>query len=325
MNQQQIDSPNQFELKVSNLQCTISGRVILDVTEMAVSAGEMVALVGPSGCGKTTLLRAIAGLQPIDSGKVQLSGFEITDSPAEKRRIGLVFQHNALFDHLRVDRNIGFGLRHLPRTDRSDRIDEMLQLVGLKHLARRFPHQLSGGEQQRVALARALAPEPAVVLLDEPFGALDEVLRDELGWEVKAILAERQTASVLVTHDRHEALALGDRVAVMEHGRIVQCATPKVVYDQPASRFVAEFISVSSYLPSHLGIGRLVRPHQLRVSPGGPNTVARVEFLGPAHRYTVLMPTGSIVVADHGPEQPLAIGASCDFQFIDNPNITSNV
>jgi iron(III) transport system ATP-binding protein len=298
-------------LEISGLRRLFGERPVLDGVDLHVATGELVTLVGPSGCGKTTLLRAIAGLEPLNDGRVFLSGRDVTGVPAEKRRVGLVFQDNALFGHLRVGKNIAFGLAHLTRAERVERVAEMLELVKLSHVARRYPHQLSGGEQQRVALARALAPRPDVVLLDEPFGALDEVLREELGWEVKAILRQRNTAAILVTHDRHEAITLGDRVALMENGRIVQCDIPRVVYESPASRFVANFLAVASYVSSD-GAERLVRPHELRVVAGGLHTVARVEFLGANFRYTIRAADGSTLVADLGPEDPLQVGDRCD-------------
>lgn len=303
-----------YAVDVRNVQCHLGEREVLKDVGIAVSPGELVTLVGPSGCGKSTLLRVIAGLEQPESGTVVIGGTDVTDSPAEKRRVGLVFQSNALFGHLRVDRNIAFGLRDLSKRERRQRVNDMLDLVKLGDLAHRYPHQLSGGEQQRIALARALAPAPPVVLLDEPFGALDEVLREELGWEVKDILSRRNTAAILVTHDRHEALTLGDRVAVMDGGRILQCDVPRVVYEQPATRFVADFLAVSSYLPSASGEEILVRPHQVSVLAGGPHTVARVEFLGATCRYTVRMANGSTVVADVEPGMTLAAGDSCDVQ-----------
>lgn len=298
-------------LELFGLRRRLGERSVLDGVDLRVDTGELVTLVGPSGCGKTTLLRAIAGLEPLDDGRVLLSGRDVTGVAAEKRRVGLVFQDNALFGHLRVGKNIAFGLAHLNRSERAERVAEMLELVKLSHVARRYPHQLSGGEQQRVALARALAPQPDVVLLDEPFGALDEVLREELGWEVKAILRQRHTAAILVTHDRHEAITLGDRVAVMENGRIVQCDRPRVVYESPASRFVAGFLAVSSYVAAN-GAERLVRPHELQVVAGGPHTVTRVEFLGANFRYTIRAADGSTLVADLGPDDPLLVGDRCD-------------
>jgi iron(III) transport system ATP-binding protein len=289
----------------------------LNGVNISVTSGELVTLVGPSGCGKSTLLRVIAGLEQPSAGTVMLDGVDVTDTPAEKRRVGLVFQSNALFGHLTVQRNIAFGLRHLSRRERKERVREMLDLVKLGDLAHRYPHQLSGGEQQRIALARALAPEPPVVLMDEPFGALDEVLREELGWEVKDILSQRNTAAILVTHDRHEAITLGDRVAVMDGGHILQCDIPRTVYDAPATRFVADFLAVSSYLSTPSGGETLVRPHQVSVGAGGPHTVIRVEFLGASSRYTIRMDNGSIVVADVEPGTPLLVGDPCDVHIRD--------
>ena len=303
-------------LRVVGVRRDIAGRQVLGGVDLDVGAGELVTLVGPSGCGKSTLLRAVAGLEPLDGGEVRLSGRDVTGTPPERRGVGMVFQHHALFGHMRVDRNVAFGLRHLPRGERSARVDEMLQLVDLEHLARRYPHQLSGGEQQRVALARALAPRPAVVLLDEPFAALDEGFREELGWEVKGILSGQRTAAVLVTHDRREAMALGDRVAVMHGGVIVQCADAATVYEAPADRFVAQFVAASSYLRGADGSEVLVRPHRLRVQVGGRSTVVRREFLGWTHRYTVAGPDGSTCVADLGPSTPLSVGDACTVTLV---------
>ena len=305
------------------LRRRLGHRDVLDGVDLEVGHGELVALVGPSGCGKSTLLRSLAGLEPLDAGRVLLAGRDVTEVPAEKRRIGMVFQDHALFGHLRVDRNIAFGLRHLSRRKRRDRVDELLELIKLGHLARRYPHQLSGGEQQRVALARALAPRPDVVLLDEPFGALDEVLREELGWDVKGILAAQETAAILVTHDRHEAITLGDRVAVMDRGRILQCDLPQVVYEEPATRFVAEFLAVTSYLTTPAGERVLVRPHQLAVFPDGPDTVIRVEFLGSTHRYTVRTADDDLVIADRGPRHPLGIGDNCRVSVVEGEHLHS--
>ena len=304
-------------VRVVGLRRRLGEREVLDGIDLKVAPGELVTLVGPSGCGKTTLLRAIAGLESLDAGSIFLGGRDVTNVPPERRRVGLVFQDNALFGHLRVEKNIAFGLRHLPASERSERVDEMLRLVQLQHLARRYPHQLSGGEQQRVALARALAARPDVVLLDEPFGALDEVLREELGWEVRGILSQRNTAGILVTHDRHEAITLGDRVAVMDAGKVLQCAPPRVAYESPATRFVADFLAVASYLPARDGGSRLLRPHQLRVVAGGPHTVSRVEFLGATHRYTIRAADGSTLVADLGPSEPLLVGAACDVAVVE--------
>lgn len=302
-------------LRVEGLGRSIGDRVIVDGVDLVLCRGELLTLVGPSGCGKSTLLRMIAGLEPADTGRVLLAGDDVSQLAPERRRVGFVFQESALFGHLRIAQNIAFGLRHLDRAARRTRVDEMLELVKLSGLGRRYPHQLSGGEQQRVSLARALAPRPAVVLLDEPFASLDEVLREELGHQVAQILRSTDTASILVTHDRHEALTLGDRVAVMRAGRLHQCGTPREVYAKPADRFVAGFLEVASFLDDDGGV-RVARPHQLSVEPNGPDTVVRVEFLGASLRYTVRRPDGSQVVADRGPDHALAVGDACSVRVL---------
>ena len=305
-------------LRVEGLSRSIAGRPIVDGVDLTLRRGELLTLVGPSGCGKSTLLRLIAGLEPAGSGRVWLDGVEVSDRVPEERRIGFVFQESALFGHLRVEQNIAFGLRHLDRAGRRARVAEMLDLVHLPDVARRYPHQLSGGEQHRIALARALAPGPAVVLLDEPFASLDEVLREELGHQVADILRATDTAAILVTHDRHEALTLGDRVAVMRAGRILQCDTPEGVYRRPVDRFVAGFVEVASFIPDPATDDAVdvVRPHQVEVSPGGPDTVTRVEFLGASMRYTVRRSDGSEVVADRGPAEGLTVGAGCTIHVL---------
>jgi iron(III) transport system ATP-binding protein len=208
--------------------------------------GELMAVLGPSGCGKTTLLRLIAGFEDPDRGHVTV-GEEIVAGPGgnvppEKRRVGMVFQDYALFPHLTVEANIAFGLSRRPRDERDALTRGTLELVGLQHKAGRYPHELSGGERQRVALARALAPEPEVVLLDEPFSSLDATLRADLRREVELILRDAEATALLVTHDQEEALSLADRLAVMREGRIVQVGAPEEVYGRPASRWAAQFV-----------------------------------------------------------------------------------
>jgi iron(III) transport system ATP-binding protein len=305
-------------LRIEGLRRTIDGRVIVDDVHLNLARGELLTLVGPSGCGKSTLLRLIAGLEPADAGRVILDGVDVSSRPPEERRIGFVFQESALFSHLRIADNIAFGLRHLNRRARRARVTEMLELVRLPGLGRRYPHQLSGGEQHRVALARALAPGPAVVLLDEPFASLDEVLREALGHEVADILRTTDTAAILVTHDRHEALTLGDRVAVMRAGQILQRDTPEAVYNRPVDRFVAGFVEVASFIPgAEVGAQvEVARPHQLEVTPGGMDQVRRVEFLGSSMRYTIQRADGSEVVADRGPVQGLGVGDLCSVRVI---------
>jgi iron(III) transport system ATP-binding protein len=304
-------------LRIDGLKRSFGDRLVVDDIGFDLHDGEMLTLVGPSGCGKSTLLRLIAGLEPIDAGRVLLGDRDVTTVAPEQRHIGFVFQESSLFGHLRVDQNVAFGLRHLPRAARSARVAEMLELVHLGDMARRYPHQLSGGEQQRIALARALAPSPRVVLLDEPFASLDELLRDELRQQVAGILRACRTASILVTHDRHEAMSLGDRVAVMRAGRLQQLDAPEAVYQHPANRFVAGFVDVASFLPD--GDGALVaRPHHLSVTSGGPDEITRVEFAGARYRYTVRRADGVEVIADGAPTAPLQVGEACTVHVLDD-------
>ncbi len=216
--------------------------------DLTVSDGEIVALLGPSGCGKTTTLRLIAGFERVDSGAITIRDRLVEDPrhhvPADKRRVGVVFQDYALFPHLDVAANIAFGLAgRARRRRRSPRVDEMLHLVGLTGLEKRYPHELSGGQQQRVALARALAPQPDVLLLDEPFSNLDPTLRQKVRAEVEAILRETGVTTIFVTHAQDEALSIADRVAVMDAGRVVQIGTPEELYRNPSNPFVAEFVA----------------------------------------------------------------------------------
>ena len=298
-------------LRVDGLSKSLGTRRIVDDVSFTLSRGELLTLVGPSGCGKSTLLRMIAGLEPNDAGRVFVDDHDITSTPPERRHIGVVFQEGSLFGHLRVDQNIAFGLKHLSRSDRTSRVEAMLELVQLSGVARRFPHQLSGGEQQRVALARALAPEPRLMLLDEPFASLDEVLRDDLRQQVAEVLRSTHTPSILVTHDRHEALTLGDRVAVMRDGRLQQVDTPEVVYDRPSNRFVAGFVGVASFVPVADGSLAVVRPHHVTLTAGGDDRVVSCEFAGATRRYTVRRTDGSTVVADGSNAGGLSMGDAC--------------
>lgn len=225
-----------------------ASRAAVDHVSLALRQGDIGVLLGPSGCGKTTLLRAIAGLERPQGGHIALDGQTVFGAPqglhvaAERRRIGMVFQDFALFPHLSVAQNVGFGLAHVGRAERRQRVQELLDLVGLSAMAARWPHQLSGGQQQRVALARALAPRPRLLLLDEPFSSLDVDLRERLAHEVRAILKQTHTTALFVTHDQLEAFALGDFIGVMRQGQLHQWAAPYELYHRPATRFVAEFI-----------------------------------------------------------------------------------
>jgi iron(III) transport system ATP-binding protein len=223
------------------------GPIALEVFER-----EFLVVLGPSGSGKTTLLRIIAGLEMPQSGRVELAGVDVTDFkryPPEKRGVGMVFQDYALFPHLTVWENIAFGLYRRNGSKKRARVEELLKLVGLNGLENRYPHELSGGEQQRIALARTLAPNPRVILLDEPFSNLDADLRREMRSEIKEILKRLGSTVLLVTHDQEEAFDLGDRMAILYDGQLEQVGKPEKIYDSPATRFVAEFVGRSDFLP----------------------------------------------------------------------------
>ncbi|MEW6478267.1 MAG: ABC transporter ATP-binding protein [Pseudomonadota bacterium] len=245
-------------LDVSKLSVRYPGQAqaAVDDVTLGLRAGEIGVLIGPSGCGKTTLLRAVAGLERASAGRIVLGGETVSDSqhhlPAERRRIGMVFQDYALFPHLDVGRNVGFGIAQLPRDQREARIADVLRLVGLDGLQRRYPHELSGGQQQRVALARALAPQPRLLLLDEPFSNLDVDLRERLAHEVRAILKAANATALFVTHDQLEAFAIGDLIGVMHEGRLHQWDDAYALYHRPATRFVAEFIGHGVFAPAQI-------------------------------------------------------------------------
>lgn len=208
--------------------------------------GEIGCLLGESGCGKTTILRSIAGFEPLEAGHISLDGQIISTTtqvlPPEQRQVGMMFQDYALFPHLTVGENIAFGLRKRPRPQRQKRVDEMLKLVGLKAYEDRYPHELSGGQQQRVALARALAPEPQLLLLDEPFSNLDVDTREKLAFELRDILKQTGHTALLVTHNHDEAFALADQIGIMAHGKLQQWATPAQVYEHPANEYVSRML-----------------------------------------------------------------------------------
>ncbi len=230
----------------------------VDRVSLSLAAGALGVLIGPSGCGKTSLLRAIAGLERLQSGRITIGGELLSDGltglhrPPESRQIGMVFQDYALFPHLSVEDNVGFGLRRLNRGERGERVREVLQLVGLDGSGRRLPHQLSGGQQQRVALARALAPRPRLLLLDEPFSSLDVDLRERLAHEIRGILKAAGTTALFVTHDQLEAFAVGDRIGVMHGGRLEQWDDAYSLYHRPATRFVADFIGHGVFTPARI-------------------------------------------------------------------------
>ncbi len=301
--------------------------VALDRVDLDVHEGEVLALLGPSGCGKTTTLRLIAGFERPDAGTVTLAGTAVaapgTFVPPERRRVGVVFQDYALFPHLTVTQNVGYGLRD--RTRRADRVAEMLRIVGLESEAARFPHELSGGQQQRVAMARALAPEPTLVLLDEPFSNLDAALRVRMRSEVRAILRAAQATAVFVTHDQEEALSLADRVAVMRAGRVLQVDKPGALYAHPTDRFVATFVGDADLLTGEIdgdavltAVGRLrlaepngltgavavaLRPEgiRLRLDGAGQGVVRDITYFGHDQVIEVALEDGARVRSRTGP------------------------
>jgi iron(III) transport system ATP-binding protein len=266
-------------LQLENIvkQFSRTNNTAVDGVSLTLEQGDILGLLGPSGCGKTTLLRIIAGFESSSQGKVTLAEQIVCGQgcwlPPEKRNTGMVFQDYALFPHLNVAENIAFGLKSqkssLDRQQIKQRVAEVLALVGLTGLEKRYPHELSGGQQQRIALARALAPQPALILLDEPLSNLDVQVRLRLREEIRSIIKAAGTSAIFVTHDREEALAICDRIAVMRQGKLEQIGTPEEIYIQPASRFVAEFVTQANFLPAKRNgefwtteIGKLAIPNQ---------------------------------------------------------------
>jgi sulfate transport system ATP-binding protein len=265
-------------IEARNITKRFGDYVALDDVSVDVETGSLTALLGPSGSGKSTLLRVIAGLERPDAGSVWLDGDDVTARPPQKRGVGFVFQHYAAFKHMTVQDNVAFGLRirRRPRAEIRERVSELLELVQLTGLAKRYPAQLSGGQRQRMGLARALAVDPKVLLLDEPFGALDARVRKELREWLRRLHDETGTTTVIVTHDQEEAMEVADRVAVLNGGRIEQTAPPRELYDAPANEFVMSFVGPVNRLGD-----AYIRPHdvELLLEPNGSTQEAMVERL----------------------------------------------
>ncbi len=331
---------NEPLISVENVSVSYGDAGALDEFSLDVPKGSLVALVGPSGCGKTTALRVIAGFQPPDTGKVTIHGTVVVgngkDVPPEKRNVGMVFQEYALFPHISVAENVGYGVRG---ADRVERVHDVLKLVGLESHGSRFPHELSGGEQQRVALARALAPQPDVVLLDEPFSNLDAPQRERMRRELRKILKAAGATAVFVTHDQSEALAIADVIAIMRDGRIVQFGIPDDVYAEPVDPWVARFLGdaillsgtvhdgkvatilgrIDTSLPAGSHTDVMIRPEWIspRVDPDGHGKVVDREFYGHDQRVEIELPNGEHVEALVPTANRLLVGDRVELEIVD--------
>ncbi len=339
-------------LQIENLVHCYGQETILDHVSLKVEEGQIACLLGASGCGKTTLLRCIAGFETVVTGTITINGSLVSCKghhlPPEERKIGLVFQDYALFPHLTVRENVGFGIRHLNRHIADKKINGLLESVDMQKFGSRYPTELSGGQQQRVALARALAPEPDLLLLDEPFSNLDSNLREKMKYELKALLSHFGVTAILVTHNQDEAFDIADKIAVMERGKLLQWGDSYTLYHQPANKSVAQFLGVGMFLPakitpegsleteigtisSNVGlkdllgqdISVLLRPDDV-VHDDSSNTLARLEriaFRGMYQIYYLSLPSGSLIycfTSSHHLEHKIgdSIGIRLDLKHI---------
>ncbi|MCO8252519.1 ABC transporter ATP-binding protein [Haladaptatus sp. AB618] len=346
------ESPSASVLELDDVTKRYGQENAVTDLSLTVHEGELLTLLGPSGCGKTTTLRLMAGLERPTEGVVSLDDEQVAGDGAafvepESRGVGVVFQDFALFPHLSVRENVAFGLTDLDEEETANRVDSLLELVDLDGMGERSPDDLSGGQQQRVALARSLAPEPAILLLDEPFSNLDVRLRIEMREEVRSILKEAGVTAVSVTHDQEEALSISDRVAVMNDGRIEQVGRPGDVFEDPESRFVASFLGQAGFLSAHVGgtgietkiatfdhdllrgatdqyvgatIDVLVRPDDLRATPANENhangTITKRQYTGPSFVYHVTLNNGDEVRCMHNHAERFAVGEPVSVELV---------
>jgi len=327
-------------LQLHGVSCSYGEHTVVQELGFNVNKGEITCLLGPSGCGKTTTLRTVAGFEGIQQGRIELNGKLVSAPgllvPPEQRNLGMVFQDYALFPHLTIKQNVCFGLRNASTAEKNSVAARMLELVGLEAFAERYPHEVSGGQQQRVALARALAPQPSLILLDEPFSNLDVDLRRRLSLEVRDILKAQGSTALLVTHDQDEAFAVADRIGVMNEGRLQQWDTAYNLYHEPANRFVANFIGLGHFIRGkalspevvdtemgvikgnraynwhkHSPVEILLRPDDLVPDPDSPlqARVLQKSFLGASMLFKLELPTGSIVEALFPSHNDHAVGS----------------
>jgi len=333
-------------LEINDIQCNYDNLTVIKNLSFTLSKGDIGCLLGPSGCGKSTILRAIAGFEPLKNGSITLGKKTLSTKQnilaPEKRHIGMVFQDYALFPHLTVEQNITFGLSKLSRREVAQKSARLIKLVDLSGYEQRFPHELSGGQQQRVALARALAPEPSLILLDEPFSNLDAELRGRLSLEIRDILKELNISAILVTHDQKEAFAMSDHIGVIDRGTIQQWGSPYELYHEPLNRFVARFIGQGSFISgttlshdtffSELGsikgnraynwpegcpVDILIRPDDIVYDANSElsGIVSAKTFAGTSTQYQIKLPSGNKIEASFPSHQDLYIGNSVNFSL----------
>ena len=340
-----VHSTRRPVLELRRVTCAYeAGRPAISDISLTAQEGDILCLLGPSGCGKTTTLRTIAGFESISAGEVYLQGQLVSSPtllvPTEQRRIGMVFQEYALFPHLRVADNVAFGLRHLPTDQRAAQVETMLAMVGLTGFERRYPHELSGGQQQRVALARALAPNPVMLLLDEPFSNLDPDMTGKMREDLLHLLRHTNTTALLVTHDHDEAFAMADRIAVLSNGRLEQLDVPEAIYHTPATPFVADFVGQADFIPglvehrtvlTELGtfpnqsgyptgtkVVVMIRPDDIHIVPSDPAkaTILARQFRGSENLYTIALPSGRIVHSSASSTSVYSVGTPVELSVI---------